>query len=976
MRRRSIPRWRCRLESRLGLALVAVVFIAPAFAWAQQPEAPAKQPIPNQEAAEKPKTPARPVDERRLKFNFRFQRWADVLEWFARQSDLSLVLDAPPPGTFNYTDNREYTPAEAIDLLNGVLLSKGYTLLRRDRVLRVVNLADGLPADAVPRITLDEIDRRGKYEFVRVLFPLGKRSAEEVNKQIAPLLGPYGKSVPLVKTAQLLVTDTAGVMRAIHAIIESIPEPSGPAPIPPQLAVYPVKSANPATALEVLKSLLPDAKFALDSKTDQISALATPAEHQAIRATLEQLQPEKSGPDAPEFRFYPLAEPLPAGLISVLQTLAPKAQVTIDAARRRLMVLAAPADHTVIAATLDRFAQAAAPVEQRVIGVYPLKSADTASFLQLLDPALRQRARIVPDAKRDVLIVWAVAKDQQAIHKALDEFQKKLPGGQERESRVYRLRTIEPSAALAVLTPFLPAAQITIDAPNRGLIALATPADHRTIAATLEQLQPEKPGPDAPELRFYPLAEAPPANLLAALRSLAPKVQVRYDAPGRRLMALASPTDHQAIAATIERAEHAVAPPEQRVVAVYPLKSADTANFLQLLDPALRQRARIVPDAKRDVLIVWAAAKDQQAIHQALEEFQKKLPPSQEPVSRVYRFRAADPSTAVSALGALMPGAQMAVDPRTRSLVISAVPEDHAKTKSTIREIDREDSGGDSPVLKMHRIKTADPAAVLATLQSLFAARPEVRLSLDPKNDQVIALASPREHDTIGAVIAEVEKGIPAGSGAKLEVYPLGGADPANVLRVLNTLLVKNAAKVRLSVDASSRQLVAVAPPEEQAAIRSTIERLRAAEPTLEVFPLQVVEPFAAQTAIDKLFATEAGAKRPDAPKVESDAATQQLFVRATKEQLAQIRDLLVKMGETNLAKQRTGRSLRVIPFHGDAGAALSEIQRLWPQIRANPVRVVTPSAVLPDLQGRVPRQPKPAPPAAPSAPETKQSDR
>ncbi|MFA9564081.1 MAG: hypothetical protein ACERLM_05175, partial [Acidimicrobiales bacterium] len=35
-------------------------------------------------------------------------------------------LDAPPPGTFNYSDTREYAPTEAIDLLNGVLVTKGY----------------------------------------------------------------------------------------------------------------------------------------------------------------------------------------------------------------------------------------------------------------------------------------------------------------------------------------------------------------------------------------------------------------------------------------------------------------------------------------------------------------------------------------------------------------------------------------------------------------------------------------------------------------------------------------------------------------------------------------------------------------------------------------------------------------------------------------------------------------------------------
>ena len=50
------------------------------------------------------------------------------------QADLSLIADFPPNiGTFNYQDARTYTPEEAIDQLNHVLSTKGYTLVRRDR---------------------------------------------------------------------------------------------------------------------------------------------------------------------------------------------------------------------------------------------------------------------------------------------------------------------------------------------------------------------------------------------------------------------------------------------------------------------------------------------------------------------------------------------------------------------------------------------------------------------------------------------------------------------------------------------------------------------------------------------------------------------------------------------------------------------------------------------------------------------------
>ena len=154
---------------------------------------------------------------------FRFQPWADVLNWLAEESDLSLVLDAPPPGTFNYSDNREYKPVEAIDLLNGVLATKDFTLIRRGRMLMVLDLKNEIPEGLIPRIALDDLDNRGRMELVSILFPLGGRPADDVNNEITPIIGRHGKSVILPKTGQILVTDYAGNMRAIDALIQSIP---------------------------------------------------------------------------------------------------------------------------------------------------------------------------------------------------------------------------------------------------------------------------------------------------------------------------------------------------------------------------------------------------------------------------------------------------------------------------------------------------------------------------------------------------------------------------------------------------------------------------------------------------------------------------------------------------------------------------------------------------------------------------------
>jgi hypothetical protein len=72
-----------------------------------------------------------------VKFDFRYKPWSEVLESLAKQMDLSVEAASLPPGTFNYRDDREYTPTEAITLVDSVLRTKGYTIARRDRKLVV-----------------------------------------------------------------------------------------------------------------------------------------------------------------------------------------------------------------------------------------------------------------------------------------------------------------------------------------------------------------------------------------------------------------------------------------------------------------------------------------------------------------------------------------------------------------------------------------------------------------------------------------------------------------------------------------------------------------------------------------------------------------------------------------------------------------------------------------------------------------------
>lgn len=158
-----------------------------------------------------------PVKE--LSFNFRYAPWTDVLTLFAEAAGLTLDLNAVPPGSFNYRDNRKYTPMEALDVLNGYLLQKGYVLVRRDEFLVVVNIDNGIPPNLVPTVPLEELPNRGRNELMTVLIPLEGLTAEDAAAEARELLGPQGKVVALNKANKLVVTDIGSNLRRVHGLI-------------------------------------------------------------------------------------------------------------------------------------------------------------------------------------------------------------------------------------------------------------------------------------------------------------------------------------------------------------------------------------------------------------------------------------------------------------------------------------------------------------------------------------------------------------------------------------------------------------------------------------------------------------------------------------------------------------------------------------------------------------------------------------
>ena len=1168
------------------------------------------------------------AEERTLRFNFRFQRWSDVLEWFAEQAGLSLVLDAPPPGTFNYSDQRAYTVPESLDLLNGVLLTKGYTLVRRDRMLILVDLSQGIPETLVPRITLEDLDKRGRFEWVSVMFPVDNRSAEEVIAEIAPLLSPRGKSQALPKTKQVLVTDTAGVMRAVSAVIESIPQPKAPAPgAPPEkpnLVVYPLTLADPDAAVEVLKALLPGAQFVRDPKANQLSAYATPSQHSAIKGVLDQMQSTAGGgegqsrfevyqlndvdPDAalatlqplvpaarlsidsaskklaawgtpadhdilkkavsqlagaslssddrqvevyrlanadpasvatmlksvvpqarvavdvptkslvvlagladqetvraiveqidsknpaagtPELRIYPVDQTPPDTLTSLLQQLIPTATVTADSDRRRLSVVATPTDHETIKAAIDEYVKATPARSPRRLVLYPVSAAERQRFQTVVEDLRAEfpNVKVITDAEPGELAVWATSEEHDVIADIVKQLKQESPAEASYQLVAYSIRVADPSSILTVLQDLYPATKFVLDSKTRRLVAWTRPEEQQSIKSLIDQMDTDEAGETQFKLMVYPASGFDPSAAISTLNTIVPDATLTQDTTAKTIVAWARGSDHEQIAATLDQLRPGADPTMRPHVVSYSVGTASastiaplittlvpaarvapndashtiaiwatpvehetirgaieemvadqtkaagqvisysvgtaTASTLAPLITTLVPAARIAPNDASHSIAIWATPEEHQTIKTAIEEMIADQPevagkvvaysvgdavPSSispmittlAPTARVapnnatktiavwaspkdhetirvaidemtgakseattakvvvYSLKETLASNITSALQTAVPEARVGLGQNPRKIVVWARPSEHEIVRETLKQLDTEEQIGEDTVLKAYPVNAAGGGNVLNTLQGLFRNHSTVRLSYDADNRKIVAIATDKEHASIKRVIDEIEHGSPVDADAEFEVHPLRDADASIVMQVLNSRLGKDSQAV-LSTDADGQQLVAVATPEQQEQIRETIDQLQAAGRDLEVFPLDVVDPFTAELAIEKLF-SEGGRRnrRGAAPIVESDVTASRLYIRATREDLDEIRNLLVKMGETRLANSDgSGGNVRIIPFSGDARATLAEIERIWPQLSDSPLRVLTSPA-----KRRRPLQPQPTSPS------------
>ncbi|MFV1965376.1 MAG: secretin N-terminal domain-containing protein [Pirellulaceae bacterium] len=723
--------------------------------------------------------------------------------------------------------------------------------------------------------------------------------------------------------------------------------------------VHHMKFSNPVAAYRALTTLLPNARLGFDVDGKNLVITANEEDHALAKAVVDKMeQVSQEGRGTMQVHRLKIADPNNVyTVLTALYRLSRDVRISADDKNRAIVAVAPPEEQRRIQEMITQLDVPATDREGWTTQVYHFQAADPQAAQLALDEMVPE-ARIFLDARGMNLVVTASPEDHVTVKATVDQMDQATLADRG-TVEVHQLKTANPQNVYLVLNALYLSdtnTRISVDAKNRAIIAVASPEQQDVIRKTIEQIEAQAPGEEGWTTQVYHFKETDPATAQQALVDLVPDARVFLDSVGRNLVVTASEEDHLVVKDTAEQMKLAGLQ-DRGTMQVYQLKTADPEDLESILQAlyADRDQIRISADSRNRTIVAVAPTEEQAAIRQMIEQVE-----SQDATkgwsTEVYHLKISDPQAAYMALSRLLPNVRIAYDTDGNNLLVTGREEDHAIVKTTVEQMDLASMDG-LAAPKVYRLESIDPEDVFEVMQSLYEGDKEVRISLDRSQEAIVVVALPAEHEAIKTLIDDLESGALDAEGTSLVAYDLGETDSDALLMMLSDLFSTEIDEelIQISVLPSNNKLVAIARPKDQELIRSALEELKVEDRQLEVFQLQVVDPFTAETAIDSLFGGML-----DAPYVDTDPSTQQIFVRGTAKQLDNVRELLVKMGEIHLSvasprRPGSGR-LRVIPFNTDSGAAIEELQRIWPQLRKNEIRVIRP-------KDRVPRL-RPSPPA------------
>ncbi len=157
-----------------------------------------------------------------LRLNFRNAPIDLVLNYLSDAAGFIIQLNTPVRGKLDVWSSQPVTRDEAVDILNGVLNRNGYAAVRNGRQLTVMSREDALRADIPVRVSTDPQSIPKSDEIATLIIPVRFVEAEQLLKDISPLVSPHATVLANAAGNSIVVTDTQANIHHLAEIIKAI----------------------------------------------------------------------------------------------------------------------------------------------------------------------------------------------------------------------------------------------------------------------------------------------------------------------------------------------------------------------------------------------------------------------------------------------------------------------------------------------------------------------------------------------------------------------------------------------------------------------------------------------------------------------------------------------------------------------------------------------------------------------------------
>lgn len=180
-------------------------------------------------AAAPPATASTAAGKGEIRLNFQNASLADVLSYLSEAAGFIILQDAPVAGTVNVVSKQPVSTEDAIDLLNSVLVDKGYIAIRNGRILKIVPRSGAQKQDIPVMTGSDPTQIPRKDGMVTQILPVRYVEAAKLVENLRPLLSPDATLNANEASNALILADTqtnvrrmAEIVRALDSSISSI----------------------------------------------------------------------------------------------------------------------------------------------------------------------------------------------------------------------------------------------------------------------------------------------------------------------------------------------------------------------------------------------------------------------------------------------------------------------------------------------------------------------------------------------------------------------------------------------------------------------------------------------------------------------------------------------------------------------------------------------------------------------------------